>query len=137
MLILDSQNVRPCLIQSKKHPVGHAGLEYRGLLFIKARSFPSAQRQEALRLCRSVLDEGRFCILLKEGDRYTLCNQVKSAISPADRANSSSQLQQARSSKHATARATSKQSQRESQNDGRTTSQQPKQQLKNPRLAAA
>lgn len=81
MLILDSQNVSPCHIRSRKHPDGYAGVKYRDLLFVKARSFPMAKRQVAMNLCRETLGGGRFCIVLRESKRhqYTLCYQVSSA----------------------------------------------------------
>ena len=84
MLILDSRNVSSCQVRSKKHPSGYAAVEYRDLLFVKARAFPSTNRQEAIRQCQETLDDGRFCILVKDRQRsqYTLCYQVKSAKRP-------------------------------------------------------
>ena len=88
MLILDSQKVSHCRIQSKKRPAGYEGLKYRDLLFVKARYFPGAKRIEAVRMCQEALDEGRFCILLKDRDRdrYVLCYQVQSTKSATPKA---------------------------------------------------
>lgn len=80
MLILDSHSVSSCNISSEGHPAGHAGIKYRDLVFVKARSFPIAKRQLAMHSCRETLGGGRFCILLRESEchRYTLCYQVES-----------------------------------------------------------
>lgn len=79
MLILDTQKVSNCRVSSKKHPAGFAGVEYRDLVFVKARVFPAAEKDKAVRLCQETLDAGRLCILLKDMKRaqYSICYQVK------------------------------------------------------------
>lgn len=81
MLILDSTKVVTGKVKTKKNPDGCAGVMYRNLLFVKGRTFANEERQEAIHICQEALDNGQFCILLKEkaGKQYTLCHQVKSA----------------------------------------------------------
>jgi len=68
MLILKKEAVKSCQLQINDRVV--SGIKYLNFAFLKGQRYD--KQNDAIKRAREFLDNGKFCIILKESDAYSL-----------------------------------------------------------------